>query len=89
MKRLIIFILILILAAPVIVEAGRVRGYFRDSDGDGYKDKYVQPYYRTPPDGNPYNNYSHPGNYNPNTGKITPGTPNYGPNYTPRRGYRY
>jgi hypothetical protein len=46
-----------------------VRGYFR-SDGT-----YVQPHTRTAPDGNPYNNYSFPGNYNPNTGKITPGNP--------------
>lgn len=45
----------------------RVRGYFR-KDGT-----YVQPHVRSAPDGNPYNNYSFPGNYNPNTGTITPG----------------
>ncbi len=33
----------------------------------------VQPHYRTVPDGNPYNNYGYPGNYNPNRGEITPG----------------
>jgi len=44
-----------------LAEAGWVRGYY---SGDGI---YVQPYYRTNPDGNPYNNYSFPGNYNPNT----------------------
>ena len=56
---------------PVEIEAGRVRvrGYYR-KDGT-----YVKPHYRTVPDGNPYNNYSYPGNYNPNTGKITPGDP--------------
>ena len=53
-----------------LAEAGWVRGYYR-SDGT-----YVQPHYRTNPDGNPYNNYSFPGNYNPNTGRITPGNPN-------------
>ena len=47
----------------------RVRGYYR-KDGT-----YVKPHYRTAPDSNPYNNYSYPGNYNPNTGKITPGDP--------------
>lgn len=47
----------------------RVRGYFR-RDGT-----YVQPHYRTAPDGNPYNNYSFPGNFNPNTGRITAGDP--------------
>jgi hypothetical protein len=46
-----------------------VRGYYR-KDG-----AYVRPHVRTYPDGNPYNNYSFPGNYNPNTGRITPGNP--------------
>jgi len=46
-----------------------VRGYYR-SDGT-----YVQPHYRSSPDGNPYNNYSFPGNLNPYTGKIAPGDP--------------
>ncbi len=56
---------------PLEVEAGRVRvrGYYR-KDGT-----YVRPHYRTTPDGNPYNNYSFPGNYNPNTGKNTQGNP--------------
>lgn len=43
-----------------------VHGYTR-SDGT-----YVQPYYRTAPDSNPYNNYSTQGNVNPYTGQ--PGT---------------
>ena len=47
----------------------QVRGYYR-KDGT-----YVRPHVRTYPDGNPYNNYSFPGNYNPNTGEITPGDP--------------
>ena len=47
----------------------RVKGYYR-KDGT-----YVRPHYRTAPDGNPYNNYSYPGNYNPNTGKTTTGDP--------------
>ena len=44
-----------------------VKGYYR-KDGT-----YVRGHYRTAPDGNPYNNYSTPGNYNPNTGKVTGG----------------
>jgi len=52
-----------------VADAGWVRGYYR-KDGT-----YVQPHYRTNPDGNPYNNYSFPGNYNPNTGRVTPGNP--------------
>jgi len=60
-----------------------VNGYTR-SDGT-----YVQPYYRSNPDGNIYNNWSTKGNYNPYTGK--PGTRNpysgynstYNPTYNP------
>lgn len=40
-----------------------VKPYFR-KDGT-----YVQPYYRSRPDGNPWNNYSSKGNINPHTGK--------------------
>lgn len=61
-------VLVSLLAASW-AEAGWVRGYYR-KDGT-----YVQPHYRTAPDGNPYNNYSFPGNYNPNTGRYTPGDP--------------
>jgi len=46
-----------------------VNGYYR---GDG---TYVQPYVRSDPDGNPYNNWSFPGNLNPYTGRIAPGDP--------------
>ena len=35
---------------------------------------YVSGYYRTCPDSRPYNNYSFPGNYNPNSGRITGGS---------------
>lgn len=51
------------------VYAVYVNGYYR-SNGT-----YVNGYERTAPDGNPYNNYSYPGNYNPNTGEITGGNP--------------
>ena len=50
------------------VYAVHVNGYYR-SNGT-----YVNGYERTAPDGNPYNNYSYPGNYNPNTGSITGGS---------------
>lgn len=36
----------------------------------------VQGHYRSNPDGNPYNNYSFPGNTNPYTGKQATGDPN-------------
>ena len=46
-----------------------VRGYYR-KDGT-----YVRPHVRSNPDGNPYNNWSFPGNVNPYTGKQATGNP--------------
>jgi hypothetical protein len=46
-----------------------VSGYVR-SDG-----RYVQPHMQSAPDGNPYNNFSFPGNVNPYTGKVATGNP--------------
>jgi hypothetical protein len=46
-----------------------VRGHVR-SDGT-----YVQGYWRSSPDHNPYNNYSFPGNTNPYTGEVATGNP--------------
>ncbi len=62
-----VILLSIVTASPAW--AGYVRGYIR-RDGT-----YVQPYYRSEPDGNPYNNYSFPGNYNPYTGRIATGNP--------------
>ena len=45
----------------------QVDGYYR-SNGT-----YVQPHQRTAPDRTRSNNYSYPGNYNPNTGRTTGG----------------
>lgn len=73
MKTLFVGLLIGIVAVTVFIDssfaAERVRGYYRDSDGDGYKETYVSPYYRTEKDNNPYNNYSTQGNTNPYTGE--------------------
>jgi len=64
-----LFVFLQLLLANVAFGRVYVHGYFR-SNGT-----YVRPYYRTNPDGNPYNNYGFPGNYNPNTGKVTSGAP--------------
>lgn len=64
---LFVFLCFLLVGVEDLLSQVRVRGYFR-KDGT-----YVQPHVRSAPDGNPYNNYSFPGNYNPNTGTITPG----------------
>ena len=46
-----------------------MKGYYR-KDGT-----YVRPHVRSNPDGNPYNNWSYPGNVNPYTGKVATGNP--------------
>lgn len=46
-----------------------VSGYFK-SNGT-----YVAPYFKSAPDGNPYNNYTYPGNTNPYTGQVASGNP--------------
>lgn len=81
MKKIILFLLVLVLIIPALSFAGRVKGYWRDSDGDGVKDSYVQPYQRTNPNSSRMDNYSYPGNYNPNSGTITP------PSNSPRELY--
>lgn len=69
--------------AEVAEAAVSVKGYYRKNG------TYVAPHYRSNPDGNPYNNYSFPGNTNPFTGKTATGNPstylkNYGgSSYTP------
>jgi hypothetical protein len=71
MRRWLVVVSVLFLLGTLTSEvwAASVRGYYR-KDGT-----YVQPHQRTNPDGNPFNNYSFPGNYNPNIGKVTPGDP--------------
>jgi hypothetical protein len=53
-------------------DAASVRGYWKDTNHDGVKDTYVQPHQRTNPNSTRTDNYSYPGNYNPNTGSYTP-----------------
>jgi len=56
-----------------------VNGYYRKNG------TYVKGHWRSCPDGNPYNNWSFPGNINPYTGRIATGNPEtYLKNY-----YRY
>ena len=64
MKMIIGLVMLLSLFAGQ-VHAEYVHGYYR-RDGT-----YVQPYYRTPKNDNPYDNQSYPGNYNYNTGRRT------------------
>ena len=57
---------------PALALAANVRGGWRDTNRDGIKDTYVQPYQRTAPDSIRTNNYDYPGNFNPNRGEFTP-----------------
>jgi len=68
-KRIIlsVFIIFTFLISIEIFAQVKVEGYYR-KDGT-----YVQPHYRSNPDGNPYNNWSFPGNTNPYTGKTATG----------------
>lgn len=53
-------------ALPAIADDTYVNGYFK-SNGT-----YVEPHFRSAPNGNPYDNYSTKGNINPYTGKSGP-----------------
>lgn len=69
LQRLLLALLCSLLLATSALAGVRVRGYVR-KDGT-----YVQPHYRTAPDSTVLNNYSYPGNFNPNTGTFTGGDP--------------
>ena len=65
MKKIIIIVVALSFV-PAVSLAGRVRGYYRKNG------TYVKPHYRTNPNSTRRDNYSYPGNYNPNTHQFTP-----------------
>jgi hypothetical protein len=64
-----IIAVLLVLVATVALAQVSVRGYYRKNG------TYVAPHFRSAPDNTLRNNYGYPGNYNPNTGRITPGNP--------------
>ena len=71
-KMFFVSVTMILFMATVSWAQVRVRGYMRDSDGDGLKDTYVQPYQRTSPNKSRTDNYSYSGNYNPYSGRISP-----------------
>jgi len=54
------------------VFADSVRGHWKDTNRDGVKDTWVDPYQRSSPNNTRTDNYNYPGNYNPNSGRTTP-----------------
>jgi hypothetical protein len=69
MKKIVFLLAVSVVLVHSQAYSASVEGYIR-KDGT-----YVAPYQRTNPDHNPSNNYNYPGNYNPNTGRTTPGNP--------------
>lgn len=67
--KMIIIIISAIFVFPVIADAERVGGHWRDTDRDGLKDTYIQPYYRSDRNNTTIDNYSTRGNTNPYTGE--------------------
>lgn len=65
--KILIWIIFLMIGMMGIAQV-KVSGYYRKNG------TYVQPHYRSSPDGNPTNNYSYPGNTNPYTGKTATGS---------------
>jgi hypothetical protein len=78
MRKLVAFVALVMIAVPATAQV-HVRGYVK-KDGT-----YVAPYERTRPNNTTADNYDTPGNYNPNTGRITPGRSYEPPVYTPPR----
>lgn len=78
--RVLLIVLTVLMSFQILAQV-KVKGYYR-KDGT-----YVKPHYRSNPDGNPYNNWSYPGNVNPYTEKVATGNPdtylkNYYNNYS-------
>ena len=66
MKKLLTILILFVFIVPSLAFAGWVKGYYRKNG------TYVAPHYRTSPNKSRTDNYSYPGNLNPNTGQITP-----------------
>lgn len=67
-----IFIILLALALTetmALADDVRVQGYWKDTNRDGIKDTYVQPYHRSSPNDTDRDNYGTRPNYNPYTGR--------------------
>ena len=70
MKTILIIILQLMFVFGFSQKRVHVKGYTKKNG------TYVNSYYRTSPDSKVSNNYSYPGNYNPNKGSFTTGQAN-------------
>jgi hypothetical protein len=71
MKKITLLAVALIIAWLGVAQAQVLVDPYLRRDGT-----YVDGHYRSNPDGNPYSNWSYPGNVNPYTGKQATGDPN-------------
>lgn len=69
MKTVLLGLLVVFLFSGISFADQWVNGYYKDTNGDGVKDTYVQGHHRTSADSKPNNNYSTKGNVNPYTGE--------------------
>ncbi len=67
MRGIIAFLIIFFFSMPSF--AGNVKGHWKDTNRDGVKDTYIQPYNRSDRNDTTIDNYSTKGNVNPWTGK--------------------
>lgn len=69
MKNLILILGFMVASATVNAQTNpstvNVNGYVKNNGS------YVQPYVRTAPNNTRRDNFSYPGNYNPNTGRVS------------------
>jgi hypothetical protein len=81
MLRTIIVVVSIILLPLAAIADETVRGHWKDTNHDGVKDTYVNPYHRTSPNSSAYDNYSSKPNINPYTGEkgsVDPNSTLYG-----------
>lgn len=69
MNKITLALLIVAFTTPVFA-ADYVNGHYRDTNGDGYKETYVQGYTRSSPNNTTLDNYSTRGNSNPYSGQA-------------------
>lgn len=81
MKKVLLIALLFVFLLPGLSISAQVRGYWKDTNRDGVKDRYVHPYERTPPNSRRTDNYGYPGNFNPNTDRYTPPSNSLRENY--------
>jgi len=69
MKKFILLTFFNLIISQILFSQVKVSGYTKKNG------TYVEPYFRSSPNSNPYDNYSFPGNTNPYTGKTSTGNP--------------